>query len=234
VTDNNNCTIRKIVISTGAVTTFAGTAGYSGSTDGTGSAAQFKYPYGITTDGTNLYVADNNNHTIRKIVISTAVVTTLAGTAGVSGSTDGTGSAARFNLPNGITTDGTNLYVADYMNHTIRKIVISSGAVTTLAGSAGSYGSDDGTGSAARFKYPSDITADGANLYVADTSNQTIRKIVISSGAVTTLAGSAGSYGSDDGTGSTARFWAPRGITAYGANLYVTNTNSHTIRKISK
>ncbi|MBI5236082.1 MAG: hypothetical protein HY886_07530, partial [Deltaproteobacteria bacterium] len=77
---------------------------------------------GITTDGTNLYVADTYNHTIRKIVISTGVVTTLAGTALSTGSTDGTGSVARFYNPFGITTDGTNLYVADTSNHTIRKI----------------------------------------------------------------------------------------------------------------
>ncbi|MGD0276397.1 MAG: hypothetical protein ABSB79_10140, partial [Syntrophales bacterium] len=112
-----------------------------GSTDGTGAAALFSYPHGITTDGTNLYIADSDNDTIRKIIISTGVVTTLAGTAGVGGSTDGTGSAARFNSPYGITTDGTNLYIADDANDTIRKIVISTGVVTTLAGTTGVQGS---------------------------------------------------------------------------------------------
>ena len=91
-------------------------------TDGTGAAASFKFPYGTTTDGTNLYVADTGNNTVRKIVIATGVVTTLAGTAGVTGSTDGTGAAASFNRPGGITTDGTNLYVADTGNNTVRKI----------------------------------------------------------------------------------------------------------------
>ena len=107
---------------TTAVTTPVGLAGTSGSTDATGSAALFNYPYGITTDGTNLYVAGMFNLTIRKIVISPGVVTTLAGTAGSFGSTDGTGAAARFNTPFGITTDGTTLYVADTGNNTIRKI----------------------------------------------------------------------------------------------------------------
>ena len=106
----------------GKVTTFAGTAGSSGSTDAVGTSARFNKPRGITSDGTNLYVSEYNNHTIRKIVISTGVVTTLAGTAGTSGSTDATGTLARFYSPVGLTTDGTSLYVADRFNHTIRKI----------------------------------------------------------------------------------------------------------------
>ncbi len=122
-----------------AVTTLAGSS--LGSTDATGTSASFNGPIGITTDGTNLYVADRN-HRIRKIVISTGVVTTLAGSS--EGSTDATGTSASFNNPNGITTDGTNLYVAEQSNHRIRKIVISTGVVTTLAGS--SSGSTDATG----------------------------------------------------------------------------------------
>ena len=104
-----------------AVTTLAGT-GSTGSTDNsTGTSASFNYPQGITTDGTNLYVADTSNHLIRKIVISTGAVTTVAGT-GSSGSANGTGTSASFNNPVGITTDGTNLYVADFDNHLIRQI----------------------------------------------------------------------------------------------------------------
>jgi sugar lactone lactonase YvrE len=232
VVDSSNHTIRKIVISTGEVTTLAGTAGYQGSADGTGAAARFYYPYGITTDGTNLYVADSGNNTIRKIVISTGAVTTLAGTAQSVGSSDGNGAVARFNNPFGITTDGTNLYVADSWNHTIRKIVISTGEVTTLAGTAGYQGSTDGTGAAARFYYPYGITTDGTNLYIADTSNCTIRKIVISTGEVTTLAGTAGLGGSTDGTGAAARFYLPYGITTDGTNLYVADSVNQLIRKI--
>jgi len=232
VADSYNHTIRKIVISTGAVTTLAGTAGSLGSVDGTGSAARFNYPMGITTDGTYLYMVEYSNHTIRKIVISTGAVTTLAGTAGSNGSADGTGSAARFSCPRGITTDGTNLYVADTQNQTIRKIVISSGAVTTLAGSAGSYGGADGTGSAARFNGPYAITTDGTLLYVADSYNYTIRKIVIATGAASTLAGAAGASGSADGTGTAARFYNPYGITTDRTKLYVVDSGNSTIREI--
>jgi len=104
------------------VTTLAGTVD-NGSANGTGTSASFNYPYGITTDGTNLYVTDSSNHMIRKIVISTGVVTTVAGT-GSSGSANGTGTSASFYSPTGITTDGTNLYVSEYVNHLIRKIVL--------------------------------------------------------------------------------------------------------------
>ncbi|MCR4302803.1 MAG: hypothetical protein NUV63_01065 [Gallionella sp.] len=226
--------IRQIVIATGAVSTIAGTTlGTTGSTDGTGTAAKFALPRGITTDGTNLYVADTGNSTIRKIVIATGAVSTLAGTAGSNGITDGTGAAARFYLPSSITTDGTNLYVADTGNHTIRQIVIATGAVTTLAGTASPFfgwGSTDATGTAAKFSGPAGITTDGTNLYVADTGNNAIRKIVIATGAVTTLAG--GAWGSTDDTGTAALFYAPTGIVTDGTNLYVTDGDNYTIRKI--
>ncbi|ACM21596.1 repeat-containing lipoprotein, putative [Geotalea daltonii FRC-32] len=238
VADTGNNLIRKVVITTGAVTTLAGTVGTgtaqtSGSTDGTGSAAKFNAPFAITTDGTNLYVADTNNNTIRKVVIATGTVTTLAGSVGIPGSADGIGPAGLFNSPGGITTDGTNLYVSDTGNRTIRKVVIATGAVTTLAGSAGTPGSTDGVGPSALFGTVFGITTDGTSLFVADTDNSTIRKIVIATGMVTTLAGSAGVSGIADGTGSTAKFNAPFGITTDGTNLYVTDSRQGSIRKVA-
>ena len=160
--------------------------------------------------------------------------TTLAGTAGIQGSADGSGAAARFNNPHGITTDDVgNLYVADTGNNIIRKIVISSGVVTTFAGTGG-YSTNDGMGNVAQFNQPAGIMADGVgNLYVADTGNHTIRKIVISSGAVSTVAGSAGNPGNSDGTGTAAQFHFPEGIAADGpAHLYVADTWNHSIRQI--
>ncbi len=232
VADSGNSTIRKIVTSTGAVTTFAGKAGIIGHADGTGAAASFNSPSGITTDGTNLYVADSGNNTIRKIVISTGAVTTFAGKAGIIGHADGRGAKATFNSPSGITTDGTNLYIADNGNSTIRKIAIASEAVTTLAGTAGYMGHADGTGAAARFYYPYGIASDGTNLYVVDYGNSTIRKIAIATGVVTTLAGTAGIIGHADGTGAAARFYSPSGITTDGTNLYVADSGNNMIRKI--
>jgi hypothetical protein len=179
VADTYNHTIRKIVIASGDVSTLAGMPGVSGTTDATGNAASFQYPFGLTTDGVNLFVADTWNNSIRKIVIASGEVSTLAGSlSGLSGSSDATGTAARFNHPRGITTDGIHLYVADTENHTLRMIVIASADVSTLAGTIGSSDSLDGTGTAAMFNSPAGLVTDGISLYLADTSNNTIRKIV--------------------------------------------------------
>jgi NHL repeat-containing protein len=231
VTDSNNHTIRRVVIATGEVTTIAGTAGSSGSADGTGAAARFYNPYGIVLVGADLLVTDRNNHTIRKVVIATGEVTTFVGTALSAGSANGTGATARFNTPSGIATDGTDLYVADYFNDTIRKVVIATGDVTTVAGSAGLIGFADGIGAAARFTFPGGITMDASNLFVTDSYNFTVRKVVIATGAVSTIAGTVGWGGTADGTGAAAMFTSPNGITTDGTSLFVTETIG-TIRKI--
>jgi sugar lactone lactonase YvrE len=226
VADSNNDTIREVTTA-GVVTTLAGSAGLNGGADGTGSAARFYHPYGVTVDSVgNIYVADRSNDTIRKVTPA-GMVTTLAGSAGAYGSADGTGSAAQFNDPSGVAVDSVgNIYVADKSNHTIRRVT-PAGMVTTLAGSAGSYGSADGTGSVARFRYPCGVAVDSAgNVYVADTYNHTIRKVT-PAGMVTTLAGSAGSYGSADGTGSAAQFDHPSGVAVDSAgNIFVADTYS--------
>jgi sugar lactone lactonase YvrE len=233
VTEMLNNTIRKIAFASGEVTTLAGVAGASGSDDSSDGLAKFSMPLGITTDGTNVYVCDGGNNTIRQVELATGFVSTIAGSADNSGSADGTGAEARFNNPNSIATDGINLYVTDVRNDTIRQVVIATGVVTTLAGSPGNAGSTDGSGTAARFNNPNGIALAGGNLYVADTSNNTIRKIVIASAEVTTLAGSAGSAGSSDGSGFAARFNSPRGISLEGSDLYVTDSGNNTIRKVS-
>ena len=150
-----------------------------GSTDDTGTSALFNDPRAVVTDGNNLYISDSSNNTIRKLQITTLEVTTMAGRANEKGSIDDNGLSARFNYPTGITHDTTNLYVTDYLNHTIRKIAVASGEVTTLAGTAGSSGSADGTGSAARFYGPRGIATDGINLYVVEAANHTVRKLKI-------------------------------------------------------
>jgi sugar lactone lactonase YvrE len=235
VADTDNHTIRKIAASTGAVTTLAGLAGRSGSADGTGSAAKFNSPSGVAVDGAgNVYVADTLNHAIRKVG-PTGVVTTLAGLSGSHGSTDGTGSAARFWGPQGLAMDsGGNLYVADTNNDLIRRIATATGVVTTVAGSAGSSGSADGIGAQARFNGPSGVAVDGAgNLYVADLDNHTVRAIT-PAGVVSTLAGLAGASGSADGTGGGARFNSPSDVAVDGSgNVYVADTGNQTIRRIA-
>ena len=210
VADRTNNTIRKITPA-GVVSTLAGLAGNAGSADGTGSAARFDLPTGVAVDSAaNVYVADLHNNTIRKITPA-GVVSTFAGLAGSSGGGDGTGSAARFNAPAGVAVDNANnVYVAEFYNNTIRKITPAA-VVSTLAGSAGLFGSADGNGSAARFAYPYSVAVDGAgNVYVADSDNHTIRKIT-PAGLVSTLAGSARVFGSADGIGAAARFYYPSG-----------------------
>jgi sugar lactone lactonase YvrE len=234
VADTGNNTIRKID-SLGVVTTVAGSGAIGSADNPTGTSAMFHLPSGITTDGTNLYVADTANHLIRKIALTgtTFAVTTVAGT-GTPGFTDSPG--ASFSSPSGITSDGLNLYVADTANRTIRKIVISSGVVTTVAGLAGASGIADGTTNA-RFNFPQGITTDGTNLYVADTANHLIRKIVLT-GTVTvsTVAGTVvagvGTAGSANGTGANASFSSPIGITTDGTYLYDADRGTSTIRRI--
>jgi sugar lactone lactonase YvrE len=214
---------------------FAGDMGGPGNVDGTGAAARFNLPLGVATDSAgNVYVGDND--TIRKITPA-GVVTTLAGTKNISGSADGAGAAARFNGPLGVASDGAgNIYAADG-NDTIRKIT-PAGVVTTLAGTAGLFGSTDGTGAAARFGAllapPRGVATDNVgNVYVADTGNSTIRKIT-PAGVVTTLAGTARATGNTDGTGPAARFRNPSGVATDSAgNVYVADTDNHTIRKIT-
>src|SRR5260370_931636 len=161
----------------------------------------------------------------------TGVVTTLAGLAGSTGSANGTNGSARFNYPYKLAVDSVgNVYVSD--DTTIRKVT-PSGAVTTLAGLAGSPGSADGTGSNARFNYPAGVAVDSAgNLYVADLANYPIRK-VRTEWAVTTLAGLAGSPGSADGTNSAARFNVPFDVAVDSTrNVYVADGYDVANRKV--
>lgn len=177
VADTNNHTVRQIVVTTGNVTTLAGQAGASGNADGTGAAACFAGPTGIAVNATStlrIYLADTDNNTVRAIT-STGVVSTLAGSAGSSGAADGTGSAARFSEPSAVAFIGSDLYVLDTANHTVRTIAVSSGAVTTVAGQAGAAGQVDGEGDVARFNGPAGLAVNAAGLYIADTENHTLR-----------------------------------------------------------
>lgn len=223
ILDSSNQVIRKVNITTGTTTILTGVVGLNGSSDGVPGISKFWTPNGITTDGINIYVADTSNNNIRKIDFL-GNVTTVAGISSYPFSpplvsyVDGIGVSARFNQPVSITTDGTNLYVADTGNNVIRKVAIATGVVTTIAGASTSGGFIDGSGATvALFNSPHGITTDGTNLYITDTGNNAIRKIVIATGMVTTIA-----------TGFTG-LW---GITTDGINLYITDGNM--IRKVDK
>lgn len=210
----------------------------AGAADGVGSVAEFSFPWGLAVGSSgNVFVADNNNDTIRMIA-SSGTVTTVAGKAGVEGSANGIGSAAHFFLPAGVAIDGSeNVYVADDFNDMIRKVT-PAGVVTTLAGGARSASSGatfaDGIGSAAHFFLPAGVAVDnGYNVYVADDFNDTIRKVT-PAGVVTTLAGIANNPGYADGPTGTSLFNRPESIAVDGnGNLYVADTGNQVIRKIS-
>jgi sugar lactone lactonase YvrE len=208
--------------------------GHFGNVNGTGTNASFGGPVGLSADvAGNLYVADSLNNTIRK-VSPAGLVRTLAGASASQGSVDGHGSAARFNQPGGTAIDTAgNIYVSDFGNSTIRAIT-PLGEVSTLAGVVGSAGNNDGVGTDARFWGPAGLAADSlGNVYVADYYNSTIRSIS-PAGEVRTLAGLAGSAGTSDGAGASARFYGPVGIAAAGTDtLFIADSGNHTIRKAS-
>lgn len=213
------------------VNTFVG-SGAPGYVDGTGYNTSFNQPLNISTDAVgNIYVADQRNHCIRKISPS-GLVTTLAGN-GTPGYTDGTGTAARFNNPGGVTVDATgNLYVADSGNNCIRKIT-QNGVVTTFAGTGESNsGFMDGIGTNARFNNPIATCMDGSgNLIVADLYNNRLRKIT-TGGVVTTLLGN-GSDNFQDGPISTATTPYPTSVVydPTSGNIYISQNSF--ISKIS-
>ena len=212
----------------------AGDIGGGGSIDGTGNASRLNKTDGLVVDAAgNVFVADTANHVIRKVTPA-GVVTTVAGTAGLRGTADGTGPAARFSDPMSITLDSQgNLFVADFSNSLIRKIT-PAGVVTTFAGIIGAGGpAIDGPGATAQFEGPLGIAIDAAdNLYVADEFNHSIRKITPAA-VVSTFAGQNGVSGDNDGTGTGAHFNAPNSVAVDSAgNVYV-GEGSSVVRKIS-
>jgi sugar lactone lactonase YvrE len=229
VSDNGNHTVRVIDLTPGAdatsgfVNTLAGSAGAAGSVTGIGSAARFRLPAGIASDGaTLLKVADWGNDVVREIVASTANVSTLAGDPASRGYANGTGMAALFNYPRGVATDASgNAYVADSLNHVIRRVT-PAGVTTLFAGTPGVIGLDASpsvAATSAHFNNPVGIAVSSTgDVYVADRANNAIRKI--SGGNVTVVAAGAPLNG-------------PRGVVvASNGDLYVANTSGHTIVKI--
>ncbi len=200
--------------------------------DGPGAFALFDGPQGILVDDAkDLFVAEEGNHSLRKILLENVVTTEWGST--VPGDDDDAFSLAGFKLPTGIVYDGKSLfYIADAGNHTIRTIN-KNGAVTTLAGKAGDPGNADGLGTAAQFDTPRAVALDAdGNVYVADEGNHLIRKIA-PDGTVTTIAGS-GTVGFADAKGTAAAFHTPRGI-AVGpdGNVFVADFGNHRIRMIT-
>lgn len=232
VSDTKNAAVRKVTAE-GVVTTLAGD-GTPGTADGPGKTARFLSPQGIAVDKAgNVYVADFDDHTIRKIDPS-GVVSVFAGRHGTPGTADGSADVARLRGPTALAFTSTGaLLVADYGNHTIRSVT-ADGTVSTIAGSGGDPGSVDGDAlSTARFKGPCGIALDAAgDLYVADEGNYSLRKV--SGGVVSTLAGKLGERGYEDATGEAARFTEICGVTVgSGGDVFVTDPYNYAVRRVT-
>ena len=236
IVDSGNHRIRR-VDSTGMITTIAGNGelGFSGD-GGPAVAAHLLYPTGIAVDGAgNLYIADTDNHRIRRVDRS-GTITTIAGTGeqGYSGD-NGPAVEAQLAYPHGMTVDGAgNLYVADNWNSRIRRID-ATGVIITIAGIGGSgFSGDGGPAVAAQLNLPQGVAVDGTgNLYIADTDNHRIRQVV-PSGTITTIAGTGGSgFSGDGGPAAVAQLNSPSGVAVDGAgNLYIADRENHRIRRI--
>lgn len=231
VANSRNNTVEAIDLTARSLRVVAGKLFQEGSNDGVGESARFNSPDGMAISGQNLYLCDTNNSDIRQINVGSGTVTTIAGTANISGTEDGTGSAAHFNLPTQIATDGSALYVADSGNSTIRRITLPDMKVKTIAGQAGTTGKTDGSADKSQFNGPRGVAVDKKAIYVADTGNDVIRKIDLSSLQTSVLAGT-GEEGDKDGPAAQAQFNDPGALCTDGNMLYVLDADNHSIRKI--
>ena len=236
--DTAGCRVRRATLG-GVVTTVAG--GTCGFLDATGASAQFNAPSALVYDATaaNLFVADTNNHRIRRIQTINGGVVTAAG-SGAPGFLDGSGVAAQLNSPGGVTVGASGvLYFSDTGNHRVRQMTLA-GVVTTLAGS-GAAAFQDGFGTAtSAFSSPRGIAVDGsaALLYIGDSGNNRIRRVVLATGHVTTLAGRGGAAGWADGQGSFAAFSAPYQLSwsnasSDGGELLVADSGNMRVRRLT-
>ena len=240
ISDNSGNKIRKVNATTGIITTVAGT-GTSGNTGDGGAAtsALLNSPAGIFADASNnIYVADMGNHRVRKINGTTGIITNVAGTGATGNTGDGSAAtSALLNSPYGVALDANaNVYIADLYDQRVRKVTAATGIITTIAGTAATSGStgDGGLATSAKLNSPAALYFDASgNLYIADQSNNRVRKITMSTGIISSVAGTDGSY-TGDGTQAVNAYMRPSCITMDGSgNVYLMDINNYKIRKIS-
>ena len=231
--------IRKIDLSTGLVTTFAGALGMTGTADGPGTTARFNTPRGLAIIGRALFVADEGNVSLRRIDLDAGTVTTVAGAAGTASlrlHVDGVGAAARFMQPSWLTSDGVSrLFLVEVTANTVRRIDLPSYTVTTIAGTPGvASGFVDGVGAAARFYFPFGVTmADPNTLVVTDNQNAALRRVDVNTGAVTTLVGGPRLGDVVDGDAAAARVFGPYSPAMVGGVVMFPDFNGFALRGLT-
>lgn len=242
IADTGNNVVRKVAAGSGIITTFAGTgiAGYSGD-NGSAITAQLNAPWALAVDGAgNLYIADSGNRVVRMVAAGTGVITTYAGSATATSLGDGgLATSAQLSSAYGVAFDATgNLYISD--GQRVRKVTASTGIITTFAGT-GTYGysGDNGPATSAAIGVAQGLASDGnGNLYISDTGNNVVRKVGLSTGSITTVAGtvhtSGSSYGGDGGPALSAMLYDPYAIAVDGAgNLFISDTLNNAVREVT-
>ncbi len=239
----NNNRVRKITASTSVISTYAGTGtgGYSGD-NGLATSAALRTPVGVAIDSSgNIYIGDASNHRVRKVTASTSTITTLAGTgiAGYSGD-GGQATAAQLRLPSGINLDGSlNVYFGDYVSYNvIRKITVSTGIITTVAGigsTTGGYNGDNIQATAAMLHSPTDVLVDSYNnLYICDLYNNRVRKVDTTTGVITTIVGDGSSSSTGDGSAATSATVISPCYSRFDSsgNYYISECDGNRVRKV--
>jgi uncharacterized repeat protein (TIGR01451 family) len=238
IADETNSRVRRVDGATGAITTVAGSGAFGYDGDGIpATTAALRQPFGVALDPAgNLYVADTQNHRIRKVAAGTGIISTVAGDGTLGNNGDnGLATSAELNTPQGVAWDAGFLYIADTGNHRVRRVDLGANQITAFAGTGTSGLSGDGLpATSAKLSSPNGVAADGAgNVFVADTSNHRIRKV--SGGIITTVAGTTAGFSGDNGPATSAQLFLPGGVAADAAgNLVIADTSNHRIRLVEK
>jgi len=241
IADTQNCRIRKVTASTGVISTIAGngTCGYAGDGKAATSAELFE-PSGVAVDSaSNVYIADWDNSRIRKITASTGIISTVAGNGARGYSGDGgKATSAKLSSPFGVAIDSSgNIYIADVGNYRIRKVTVSTGFISTVAGNGTQgYSGDGGPATSAKMQGPTGVAVDTAgNIYIADSYGNRIRKVTASTGIISTVAGNGNiGHSGDGGPATSAQLYYPYGVAVDTAsNIYIADNDNYRIRKIT-
>ena len=239
IADRHNRRIRRVDAATGNISTVAGTgtSGFGGD-GGAATSASLSFPYGVALDGSgNLYIADRDNHRVRRVDAATGNISTVAGTGTTFSGDGGAATSASLSSPSGVALDGSgNLYIVDGSNNRIRRVDAATGNISTVAGTGeGGFGGDGGAAASAKLRLPEGVALDGSgNLYIADRSNNRVRRVDASTGNISTVAGTGeGGFGGDGGAAASAKLRLPEGVALDGSgNLYIADRSNNRVRRV--